>query len=126
MYAKHSIHYTDLESYFYVFSVWDEKNMCLPLTETRKFCKELGLTHVKVACIIEDFGTGTLMEVLESIYCSIVNDGQEGIVVRNVESYYYDDFQKNLAKAVRKDHVQKGAVHWATASIIPNLLKKNI
>ena len=29
LYAKHSIHYTNLESYFEVFSIWNEKNDCL-------------------------------------------------------------------------------------------------
>lgn len=33
MYAKHSIFYENLESYFLVFSIWDEKNVCLNVTK---------------------------------------------------------------------------------------------
>lgn len=29
LYAKHSLHYSELESYFYVFAIWDENNRCL-------------------------------------------------------------------------------------------------
>lgn len=29
LYAEHSIHYDDLSSYFQVFSVWNDKNVCL-------------------------------------------------------------------------------------------------
>lgn len=121
MYAKHSIHYTDLESFFYVFSVWNEKNECLSLVETRQFCKDLDLTHVTIPCIVEDLGQGNLMEILEPIYLSLVSEGHEGMVIRNVESYHYDDFQQNLAKAVRKNHVQSSQ-HWSK-EWVPNLLR---
>ncbi len=122
LFAKHSIHYTDLESYFYVFSVWDENNICLSLTDTKKFCDKLGLTHVEVVCVVEDLGQGCLMEILELVYHNVVSQGQEGIVIRNVESYHYDDFQNNIAKAVRANHIQTDE-NWKSEAIVKNLLK---
>lgn len=121
MYAKHSIHYTELESFFYVFSVWDETNTCLDWLSTMEFCKELNLTLVECVCIVENLGKN-IMEVLEPIYHDVVSKGHEGIVVRNVESYTYDDFKYNLAKAVRKDHIQTSE-HWMQQAVVPNKLK---
>ena len=34
MFAEHSIHYNNLETYFYVFSIWNETNDCLSWDET--------------------------------------------------------------------------------------------
>ncbi len=46
VYACHSIHYIALTSYFYVFSIWNEKNECLSWDATVAWCKKLGLAHV--------------------------------------------------------------------------------
>lgn len=46
MYAKHSIHYKNLKSYFYVFNVWNNHNIALSWPETQQFCKDLNLHHV--------------------------------------------------------------------------------
>lgn len=121
MYAKHSIYYDDLESFFYVFSVWDENNMCLSLKETRKFCRDLNLSHVKVYCEIQDFPHDGMF-MLERSYKNVIADGEEGIVVRNADGYHYKNFGQNLAKAVRPNHVQTD-VHWSK-EWIPNRLKE--
>ena len=46
MYATHSLHYDKLPSYFLVFSIWNEKNFCLPWDETKEWCELLGLHTV--------------------------------------------------------------------------------
>jgi ATP-dependent RNA circularization protein (DNA/RNA ligase family) len=122
MYARHSIVYENLESFFYVFSIWDENNMCLPLVGTLDFCEEYGLTHVPVAYSFNGFSKST-MELTESIYHKLVENGEEGIVIRNMDSYAYEDFQTNVAKAVRKNHVQT-QTHW-TKTWVPNKLKQS-
>ncbi len=119
MYAKHSIHYTDLESFFYVFSVWNEKNEALSWNETVKFCNNLDLTLVKVRSFTDIYSSN--FSYIEQCYLAEVAKGQEGIVIRNIDSFHYDDFQQNLAKAVRKDHIQSDE-HWKT-TWIPNKLK---
>jgi ATP-dependent RNA circularization protein (DNA/RNA ligase family) len=121
MYARHSIEYDGLESFFYVFSVWNDKNECLNLEATRKFCADRGLVHVRVECIIADFNYERDNKTLENIYRQVVARGDEGIVIRNTASYAFEDFRQNVAKAVRKNHVQTD-VHW-TKTWVPNKLE---
>jgi hypothetical protein len=45
-------------------------------------------------------------------------------VVRKGHSFHYDDFADNVAKFVRKDHVQTNK-HWMNEKIIKNKLRKN-
>lgn len=127
MYARHSIEYNELESFFYVFSVWNEENICLSLEDTLNFCKERGLTHVKVdPLIIRNCnweGDKHHFSLIQNAYNMYVAQGEEGVVVRNIASYPFADFQKNVAKAVRKNHVQTD-VHW-TKTWVPNKLKEN-
>ncbi|HEV8514812.1 MAG TPA: RNA ligase family protein, partial [Cyclobacteriaceae bacterium] len=47
LYAKHSLHYTNLSSYFMTFSVWIE-TLCLSWDETVEYSKILGLDTVPV------------------------------------------------------------------------------
>jgi RNA ligase len=122
LYAKHSIEYTELETYFYVFNIWNAENYCLSLTDTLKWIEKLSLTKVKTLDILEIKGDD--FSKVEKIYNQVVADGEEGIVIRNVESFHYNDFGKNLAKAVRENHVQTDAIHWASAPVIPNKLKR--
>lgn len=123
MYARHSIAYNNLESFFYVFNVWDENNMCLDFSETLDFCAERGFTHVPIISTanISENGSEGMWRIIEDCYTQTVANGDEGIVVRNVESFHYDDFQTNIAKAVRRNHVQTD-VHW-TKTWVPNKLK---
>lgn len=48
LYAKHSIGYTDLESYFLGFSVWNARNECLSWSESVEWFQLLGITPVTV------------------------------------------------------------------------------
>lgn len=47
----------------------------------------------------------------------------EGFVVRNFESFHYDDFSTNVGKWVRPKHVTTDQ-HWMFSQIVPNKLKK--
>jgi hypothetical protein len=124
LYARHSIPYYELEHYFQVFSIWDENNECLSLQETWDFCYDNGLTHVPFIRWVDsnDFdSTEKFMECLNNEYFSVVKKGEEGIVIRNIERYPFEEFHKNVAKAVRKGHVQTDE-HW-TKTWVPNQLK---
>lgn len=117
LYGKHSIFYEDLESYFQVFSIWDETNTCLDYGTTREVCKELGLVHVPVIYV------GKYDEkMLRELPNTPVMDGHEGYVVRTYQSFKFEDFNKNVAKYVRKNHVQTDQ-HWMFSEVIPNKLK---
>ncbi|MBE7099715.1 MULTISPECIES: RNA ligase family protein [Bacillus cereus group] len=120
VYACHSIHYTELTSYFYVFSIWNEKNECLSWDETVVWCEKLGLVHVPVLY------RGPYNEkAIRSCYSgkSIFGGIQEGYVLRFTETFHYDDFSQSVGKFVRKDHVQTNK-HWMTQTVIPNQLAK--
>src|SRR5690606_18369105 len=46
LYAKHSIYYDNLSSYFLDFSIWNNKNICLSWKETLERFELLGITPV--------------------------------------------------------------------------------
>lgn len=116
VYAKHSVGYDDLETYFYVFSIWNEDNVCLSWDDTVEWCNLLGLKHVKVLYRgIFD------VEVFKNM--NINPEKQEGFVVRLTESFKFSNFIKSVIKWVRKGHIQTDE-HWMSQKIEPNKLKK--
>lgn len=114
-YAHHSIFYENLETYFYVFAIFDENNVCLSIDETLIWCRLLELTHVPIL-----YRGMWDLELVKGWQIDL--DTQEGYVVRNAASYRYDDFQKNVAKYVRKGHIQTDQ-HWMSKPVVKNLLK---
>ncbi len=118
LYAKHSIYYDNLESYFLVFGIYDENNMCLSWDDTKKMCNELGLITVPVL-----YEGKYEEDVVKMLALDAENDGQEGIVVRNAGSFPYEEFNKNVGKYVREGHVQTDK-HWTSMQIVPNKLKE--
>lgn len=116
MYAKHSIFYENLESYAYLISIWNEQNYCLSLDSTVEIVSSLGLVKVPTIKILE-FD----LDEIEQIYLEQIEKGEEGIVIRNVDTFHYDDFGKNVAKAVRPNHIQTDQ-HWMNGPVMPNKL----
>ena len=116
LYAKHSIVYNELPSYFLAFSVWNENNECLSWDESQKFFNELGLESPKVL-----YRGPWCQKTLENLKLNTAS--QEGYVVRIAESFHYSEFNKSVAKWVRKDHVAK-ETHWMHSEVIPNKLAK--
>lgn len=119
MYAKHSIAYDDLTSYFEVFSIWDENNRRLSLDDQLEWCDILGLTHVPVVWrgIYDEAALKALPATLGWDLNKI-----EGFTVTLVEAYHSSQFRNSIAKWVRADHVQTDK-HWKTQAVIPNKLK---
>ena len=115
LYAEHSIHYTDLNSYFEVFSIWNERNIALSYDDTIDWCKLLGLTPVPL------LWRGIFDEKFIRNY-KIDTTKKEGYVVRLADSFAFEDFDKSIAKWVRKGHVQTDE-HWMFKPVIPNELK---
>lgn len=107
MYAKHSIFYDNLESYFYGFSIWDETNYCLSWNETLEYFNYFGITCVPVLYdgIYDE-------ELIKSLWNESKWNQMEGYVIRLVDSFSYKDFNKCVSKFVRRGHVQT-AKHWA-------------
>lgn len=117
-YARHSIEYKALESYFLVFSIWDEQNMCLSWAQTKEWCALLGLAHVPV--LYEGpWATQCVAQVLDTMNL----DEQEGVVVRVTQSFSFEQFGTHLAKWVRPNHVRT-STHWMLEQVHPNGLKE--
>jgi hypothetical protein len=125
MYAKHAIHYTKengnaLDTYFYMFSIWDEKNICLSWDETKEWAELLELQLVPI------FYEGIWdMKVIEDLNKKMESNPNtiEGYVVRLKREYHYSEFKKVCGKYVRKNHVINQHGHWSQTKVIPNELK---
>lgn len=116
LYAKHSIFYDNLPSYFMAFSVWNEENEALSWDDTVEFCTSLGLKTVPV--IYSGSYDPVLFKAMwDRLYCT----SMEGYVVRITDSFKYEDFTKSVAKFVRENHVQT-TEHWMNSVIVPNKL----
>ena len=106
LYAKHSIHYSELETYFLGFSMWNEYNICLNWDETKEWFELLGITPVPVLY------DGIYDEnKIKGLWNSLDWNNKEGYVIRLAEEIPYGDFRKKVAKFVRKGHVQT-VKHW--------------
>lgn len=101
LYAKHSIHYHQLPSYFMGFSIWDGCNVCLGWDETLDWFKLIGITPVPVLY------DGIFNEKLIRDLSKTINQTrQEGYVLRTAETITYEEFNQKVAKYVRKGHLQ--------------------
>lgn len=117
LFAKHSLGYNALPTYFMVFAIYDADNKCLSWDETVLWCELLGLTPVPVLY------RGKWDEArVKACYTgkSACGVEGEGYVVRTVEGFAYEDFAAHAAKFVRANHVTTGSVHWAHATVVPN------
>lgn len=114
LYARHSIAYEGLTSYFVVFSIWDERNVCLSWADTVEWAALLGL---EVAPVLWSgvWDARALMQLADELDLT----RQEGYVVRDADAFAFEDFTTHIAKWVRPDHVQTDQ-HWMHGPIIPN------
>jgi len=117
LFAKHSIQYRNLDTYFYVFSVWNERNQSLGWNQTVEWAALLGLKTVPV--LYE--GVWNEQAVRELIPTNFNKDECEGYVVRTADGFHFRDFRHCVAKWVRPNHVQTHAF-WRTQRVIPNEL----
>ncbi|MER6448995.1 RNA ligase family protein [Streptomyces venezuelae] len=111
LYARHSIPYEDLDSWFYGFSVWDGEH-CLDWDRTVRFLRDLGVPVPRV------LWRGTFDErALRRLKLDTAR--QEGYVVRTAAGFLRADFGRCVAKWVRGGHVQT-STHWMFAEVVPN------
>lgn len=124
VYAQHSIRYDQLTTFFYVFAIYNDKNVCLSWDDTKSYCELLGLQ--------------TVPELYRGVWdedkvraCwtgkSKFGPDQEGYVVRIAEEFPYPVSEKGsmplfktVGKFVREKHVQTDD-HWRM-TWIPNKL----
>ena len=113
LYAKHSIHYQNLLSYFQVFGVWDGLT-CLSWMETMEWAGLLGLFTVPIIYM----GPWDEQVVME-LALDLPRDEVEGLVVRVAEPIHMRDWSTKVGKFVRENHVQTHG-HWMRQAVIPN------
>jgi hypothetical protein len=119
MYAKHSIHYLGLATYFYVFGIYNAENICLSWDDTKEWCKILNLTPVpELYRGVWDEYAVRACYTGESKFAA----EQEGYVVRVADAFHYEDHAKSAAKMVRKNHVQTTQL-WMNQPVVPNKLR---
>lgn len=117
LFAVHSITYDNLKTYFYVFSIWNEKNECLSVKETKEWCELLDLQYVPI--LFEGIWDE---KYISSLHETLDRTRIEGYVVRISEHFLYADFKISVSKWVRKGHVASDE-HWMHKKIEKNLLK---
>lgn len=108
----HSIEYSNLKSYFYIFGVRDN-NIWIPWSAVEEYSYLLDIPTVPVLFKGVFTAEKELRDKVESL-CkepSELGGIREGIVIRNAEMFHNDDFSENLMKWVRKDHVTTDD-HW--------------
>lgn len=115
LYAKHSIHYTDLESYFYLFNVW-VRDTCASWGFTEILAKEFDIKLVPVLY------KGPYEELALKSIISTLDENSEGFVLRTTDPISANQWQSRVAKYVRANHVQTDT-HWMNNKIERNLLK---
>ncbi|MGB0977592.1 MAG: RNA ligase family protein [Prolixibacteraceae bacterium] len=119
LYARHTIPYDNLESYFYMFSIWYGNNICMSWDEMCEWADILNIATVPVlydgifdANIVEDLPNDPRLK------------GQEGFTMRIADEFPYASFRNSLVKYVSPDFVVPHG-HWRRNKIVPNNLNPN-
>jgi len=101
MFAEHSIHYSNLGTYFFGFSVWNQE-VCLSWDETTEWFEMMDIIPVPV-----------LYDGLfdPDMRYEFNQDTQEGYVVRLADSFNLSEFRTKVGKVVRRGHVLT-VKHW--------------
>lgn len=108
----HSIEYSNLKSYFYIFGVRDN-NIWIPWEGVEEYSILLDIPTVPVLFKGSVSSEKELKQLTDSLVKqpSELGGQREGIVVRNANMFHNDDFSTNVMKWVRKGHVQTDE-HW--------------
>lgn len=121
LYAKHSIHYRHLKSYFEVYFIWNEANVALSWDETVEWCALLDIEHVPV--IYRGLWDKYLIHETFVKYQEKSLDPVEGYVVRIASRISFKDYRLSTLKWVKKGFVQTDE-HWMEKEIIKNEISK--
>lgn len=107
LFARRSMGYDNLQSFFLVFGVVNEDNVFLSWEETEEWATLLGLTTVPTL-----YRGSSFKEALSAWKGSgKTPEDSEGFVLRNSGSFAYSEFGRNVVKYVRANHVQTAA-NW--------------
>lgn len=132
LYARHSVAYTRasgnaLQSFFYGFGVWDDRNELLDWDTTLEILTMLEIAPVPVL-YDGSFGNGVIQKVASGLDMS----RQEGFVIRLADRMPYPAgtggagrFFNSIAKWVRPGHITSEH-HWMAGPVVPNELREGL
>jgi hypothetical protein len=103
MFARHSISYANLKSYFYAFAVV-ENDVFLNWQITQEWLTIFDIRSVPVLY-------SGIFDEKKIKECWDNKCGREGYVVRLADGFAYEEFGRSVAKFVRPNHVQTDE-HW--------------
>ena len=111
LYGIHSIEYSDLKDYFYIFAIRDQEKW-LSWDEVKFYAETLALPTVPEI----KRGVFSKKILLEEInnqmkQGSLLGGECEGFVFRATDSFSLNEFSKKVLKYVRKNHI-KTDEHW--------------
>ncbi len=117
LFARHSVAYHDLPSYFMGFA-WVVGGVVQNWDATVARFDELGITPVPV------LHRGRFDDAaVKSVLGGLDPETREGFVVRTVSSFRESKMATHMAKYVRAGHVQSD-VHWTRGPIVKNGLRR--
>jgi len=119
LYAKHTVEYTDLTSFFTGFSLWNG-DLCYDWETTSDTFDVLDIQPVPV--IYDDVYNMMAIQAVWGKYSS----AHEGYVVRIAEQFNYADFDTSVAKFVKpefREALNQNTKHWKQGVYTKNKLK---
>jgi hypothetical protein len=127
MFARHSIPYENLDSYFLAFSIWEDQH-CFSWGDTKSLIHNINENNPEdylytVPELYYGPPSGFDIRKFSEGFLDVFPD-QEGFVVRNAAAFDMEDFGANVVKFVRKGHVQTDE-HWMLKEVVPNRLKEH-
>lgn len=129
-FAKHSIEYSELPSYFMMFGVrylhndGQDQHRWGSWVDVEMWSGDIGVSTVPflfAGIIRSEKELKALTESL-MIQPSVCGGIREGVVIRLVQSFLDDNFSTSVMKCVRANHVQTSE-HWKNQEIVRNKLK---
>lgn len=121
MQAKHAILYNGLPSYFFVFGIYTNENVCMSWDDTVNMSNALGLLTVPV--LYRGIWDEKKVHACFTGKSVFGNSAQEGYVCRVASSFHYDDFTYNVSKYV-SPNFKPGNEHWSKVAYQPNKMIK--
>lgn len=116
VYARHSIAYDDLDTYFYGFA-WFIDDVLQPWDDMVQRFSQLGIQTVPVL-----YRGPFHAQLIDEVVSRMDLTRQEGFVIRYSGEIISDNFSSLVGKFVRNGHVQTDK-HWMYSEIIKNKLK---
>lgn len=113
LFYKHTILYCDLDTPFYVYSIWKNDNECLSWADTLDRCRRLGLRSIPV--LYEGrYDQARILKAFQD-YTARAPQPVEGFVVRRAAGFAFGEFRESVAKYVHDSFRITTTQHWKYA-----------